>query len=225
MKCQKCGNEYPSQYYFATPTICTDCFRKMPPDEQQQVMQQMSQFMTYDPYPGRVGFGPRLGAYVIDLFIYMVIFFILLFLTGNWDKLLAAVPDFLTNPEATQEVMKAITPLSVVLSFVYYSLEIFFAATPGKMLLGLQIGNDNKTRASVITLGIRFIVKHIDLMFSALVVITTIEALNFAGSLLSFVILIGFFFVLAEKRQGFHDMLAKTAVYRRDDVQEKSNSI
>lgn len=29
MKCEKCGKEYPSKFYFATPTLCTDCFQKM----------------------------------------------------------------------------------------------------------------------------------------------------------------------------------------------------
>lgn len=29
MKCKKCGKEYPSKYYFATPTLCNDCFQKI----------------------------------------------------------------------------------------------------------------------------------------------------------------------------------------------------
>ena len=223
MKCQKCGNDYPSQYYFATPTICTDCFRKLPPDEQQQIMNQMSQFLAQEAYPGRIGFGLRLGAYLIDLFFYSVLFFILLYLTGSWDRLMISIPEFFTDPQSAQDVIKTITPLSLVLSFVYYSLEIFFAASPGKMLLNIQIGNEDRTRAPIPTLAVRFVVKHVDYFFSALVIITTIEAFNFVGSFLGFVIFIGFFFVLAEKKQGFHDMLARTAVYRRSEILEKQS--
>ena len=47
---------------------------------------------------------------------------------------------------------------------------------------------------------------------------TSIDVINSVGSLLWVVIVVGFFFVLAEKRQAFHDMIAKTAVFKRDDV-------
>lgn len=33
MKCEKCGNDYPSKYYFKTPTICNECFDKLNPEE------------------------------------------------------------------------------------------------------------------------------------------------------------------------------------------------
>lgn len=35
MKCEKCGQMYPSIYYFKTDTICLDCYSKMTPEEQQ----------------------------------------------------------------------------------------------------------------------------------------------------------------------------------------------
>ena len=34
MKCEKCGKEYPSIYYFASGQICRDCFEQMSPEEQ-----------------------------------------------------------------------------------------------------------------------------------------------------------------------------------------------
>ncbi len=39
MKCERCGREYPSRYYFRTKTICTECFKKMNPEEQRASMQ------------------------------------------------------------------------------------------------------------------------------------------------------------------------------------------
>ena len=34
MKCEKCGNEYPSDYYFKTETVCNECYDKLTPEEQ-----------------------------------------------------------------------------------------------------------------------------------------------------------------------------------------------
>jgi len=36
MKCSKCGKEFPSIYYFKTDTVCIECFKTLPPDEQQK---------------------------------------------------------------------------------------------------------------------------------------------------------------------------------------------
>jgi len=34
MRCERCGKEYPSRYYFKTRAICTECFSKLTPVEQ-----------------------------------------------------------------------------------------------------------------------------------------------------------------------------------------------
>jgi uncharacterized protein YbjQ (UPF0145 family) len=39
MKCERCGNEYPSEYYFKTKTLCRECFGKLTPEEQQRAKQ------------------------------------------------------------------------------------------------------------------------------------------------------------------------------------------
>ena len=38
MKCQKCGIDYPSDYYFKTRSICNPCFEKLSPDEKKSVV-------------------------------------------------------------------------------------------------------------------------------------------------------------------------------------------
>ena len=38
MKCEKCGEDYPSKYYFKTETICNDCFEKLTSEEKSQAM-------------------------------------------------------------------------------------------------------------------------------------------------------------------------------------------
>ncbi len=34
MRCEKCGNDYPSHYYFKAESVCRECFDKMTPEEQ-----------------------------------------------------------------------------------------------------------------------------------------------------------------------------------------------
>lgn len=36
MRCEKCNKDYPSEHYFATESICRECFAKMTPDEKIQ---------------------------------------------------------------------------------------------------------------------------------------------------------------------------------------------
>ena len=36
MQCKRCGKEFPSIYYFKTDTICIECFKILPPEEQQK---------------------------------------------------------------------------------------------------------------------------------------------------------------------------------------------
>ena len=40
MICKKCGKQYPSNYYFKTETICSECYKKLSPEEQLQAMRE-----------------------------------------------------------------------------------------------------------------------------------------------------------------------------------------
>lgn len=39
MKCERCGKEYPSWYYFSTATLCRECFGKLTPEQQHAARQ------------------------------------------------------------------------------------------------------------------------------------------------------------------------------------------
>lgn len=39
MRCQKCGNDYPSDYYFRTRSICNQCYGKLSPEERKAVVE------------------------------------------------------------------------------------------------------------------------------------------------------------------------------------------
>jgi len=38
MRCDRCGKEYPSHFYFRTKTICRECFDKLSPAEQKAAL-------------------------------------------------------------------------------------------------------------------------------------------------------------------------------------------
>ena len=218
MKCEKCGNEYNSQYYFATPSICKDCFSKLPSEEQDRLVNQMTTVDNFEEFPFRVGFGRRLGAALIDFVIWTIIFIILFSITGVSEEAKSILNEAMVNPAAFQELDKIMAPLILISWLAYFSTEIFFAATPGKMVLGIKIADEERQEAGMGTLFTRFIIKHIDYVFSVLTLLTAIQIFSTVGSVLSLLIVVGFFFTLAPKRQAFHDMLAKTAVYYREDV-------
>ena len=46
MICAKCGNEYPSLYYFKAASICNDCWAKMTTEEQMEARRSQSPMMT-----------------------------------------------------------------------------------------------------------------------------------------------------------------------------------
>jgi hypothetical protein len=42
MKCSTCGTDYPSKYYFTTPLVCNNCYKKMTPMAQATARQKSS---------------------------------------------------------------------------------------------------------------------------------------------------------------------------------------
>jgi uncharacterized protein YbjQ (UPF0145 family) len=39
MKCERCGREFPSPYYFRTRTICHECFAQLSPEERKAALE------------------------------------------------------------------------------------------------------------------------------------------------------------------------------------------
>ncbi len=220
MKCENCGNDYPSHYYFATPTICKNCFSQLTADEQQKHFAIFNQYIQQNPHLTRIGFGRRLGAALLDIVIFYILFLIIILTSGIYSEINELIPDLLTDPTVFRKIAELITPIAVILSLIYYSFEVFIAATPGKMMLNIQIASDDKTKASISKLFTRFFIKHIEIFLNLIVMATAFEVLNTVSSILQIIIIIGFFFVLSEKKQSFHDMIAKTAVYYRNDLEE-----
>lgn len=224
MKCEKCGNEYPSEYYFSAPNICTNCYGNLNEDERQNLNAQLFGKMAGFNNALRVGFGKRLLAFILDLIINNIILGAVFYLTGDFEAIFGALQSIFSDPTAFSAIQEEVMPVILFVSVVYYSLEVFLAATPGKMILGIQIADQYGETASIRALVIRFLLKHISVIFSVVYLFSEMELVNVVGGVANFIILIGCFFVLSQKRQAFHDMAAGTAVFNKNDITEPSNN-
>ncbi len=218
MKCEKCGNDYPSYYYFATEKICKECFAKMPIEEQAQQNVLIYDNMQHDEFAWRAGFGIRLGASLLDYLFFGIIFTIVLFASGIIQEYQYVFEDLLSKPYLIEDFSNAIMPYVFIVFFMYYSLEIVLAASLGKIILRLKIAGEDRKEAGYEKLALRFIYKHSDTILSLIAFFGALKFLETLSSILGLVIIVGFFFVLSPKRQAFHDSLARTAVYRNSDV-------
>jgi uncharacterized RDD family membrane protein YckC len=175
----------------------------------------------------RIGFGMRLGAYLIDLVIVCVLSFVggtfvagMLGIAGSTALSDAALN---TSADSLAVGMAAVGGmLGAVIGFVaaialigvvYFLIEGFTGYTLGKLILGIRVANADGTKAGIGTLLGRFALKRIDLIFMLAAVVTTTWSLLRVGQLAGLIMFIGCFFVLGVKKQAFHDMIMKTAVY------------
>jgi uncharacterized RDD family membrane protein YckC len=174
----------------------------------------------------RIGFGMRLGAFLIDC----VLVSIVAFLGGSTIGGLlgagagAAMSSGDADPTkgmAMGGIIGAVVGTLIamaVVSVIYNLLEGFTGWTLGKLLLGIQVGNQDGTRAGLGQLLGRYALKNCNFILTILAVLTGVGLLRTLGSLGGLAIFIGCFFVLAGAKQAFHDMIAKTAVYKRSQL-------
>lgn len=231
MRCKKCGNEYDSNYYFSAPEVCNDCFKKLSAEEQQELLSDANRInfgaYTMDDY--RTAFGRRLGAALLDFLFYFLLIMVVALGTGfiaEYSEMIKQVQSLgPTSPEAQEYAMSfvktnIVTYLIInVIVLAYFLLEVMIAASLGKLLLGVQIASFDGSKPSTIQLLTRYLIKNIGVIFSffAFLLFGTAvsDMLSTAGTVLSIIMIIGFFFILARRRQGIHDRLSGTAVFPR----------
>ncbi len=221
MKCEICQNDYPSHYYFTTPKICTNCFNNLSTEQKDYYYSLMNVSKPYQSEFGyRIGFGLRFLAYLIDTILFAIVFIAILVFTGDFEWIKENIIGFesLQNPALLKELTSRLTILTLILTPIYWSTEIFLSASPGKMVLNIMIANANRTQAQITTLLFRFLVKHITYLFSLLSFITSIVYFEAIGNIAGMIIVLGFLSTLGVKRQALHDYICKTAVFKKTDI-------
>lgn len=174
-----------------------------------------------DLYEKRVGFGRRLGAYLIDLVFFSIILLIVLFVFGLRD-IFPSDWSILADPAANKEFSLNMTifiaPKALILSILYYLPEIIIGSSIGKLILGIRIASADGKKASIGFLAFRFLLKNIGLPFSLLFVLTNVEIFSSLSSWSAFIFIISCFFALSRKKQALHDLIAKSAVFYTEDI-------
>ena len=173
----------------------------------------------------RIGFGMRLGAFLIDCVLVGVVAGVAGSTIGGMMGVAAgaslADSTSATNSMAMGGMFGAVIGMLVgifVIGTVYFLIEGLTGWTFGKLMLGIQVGNQDGTKAGLGQLLGRYALKNCNAILSVLAIATGIHLLRTIGSLGGLAIFIGCFFVLAGSRQAFHDMIAKTAVYKRSQL-------
>jgi uncharacterized RDD family membrane protein YckC len=175
----------------------------------------------------RIGFGPRLGAWLIDLVAVCILVGIVAVLFGGMLGVAAGAQ--LEGNKAENEVaggiigaFAGILLAAPVVGALYFAIEGFTGATPGKMLLGLRIGTDSMTPAPLSKLLLRYALKHPHFVLGTLGVFT-FSFLSTLGVYLGPIAFLGSFLALGEKKQALHDLIAGTAVYPRSALESVSS--
>ena len=183
--------------------------------------------LVRDPVADRIAFGPRLAAYLIDYAMMQ---------TGSWfiAGVLGAVglmSDEAPKPNTSDGLVKMLVEMldAMSMSFVvgglvalvFYLPELLTGQSLAKMIMKFRVGAPDGHTASQKALLTRYLFK----VASSVLVIAAglargdllLPLLGVAG-LYSIVYFFGCFMALSERRQALHDLLANTAVYRKDDV-------
>jgi len=183
----------------------------------------------------RVGFGPRLGAVLIDMIIVGVVGLVVGLVVGGaiggilgggaggalGGALGGATGDTAAGGAALGAALGAVIGAMAALGgvvFFYGLIEAFTGASPGKMVLKLKVGHEDGRRASVSTYAARWAVKYAGTLLGMVALLPGLHLLGTLASLAGIVIFLGCFLVLGDKRQALHDVAARTAVFRRSDL-------
>ncbi len=178
--------------------------------------------------PSRSGFGIRLGAYLIDALIMAIIIytvayiFATIFVQGVEDAVKAG--EVITREDAVvvgegfiDMLMKMIWGV-VIGSLLYTLIEGITGASPGKMMLGLKIGNAHGGQAATGALIIRWAVKNISYICLFLLAATQVSIFGLFVNIGLLFLLISSLMALRASKQALHDDIAGTAVFKKTDT-------
>ena len=100
--------------------------------------------------------------------------------------------------------------LAGILGLAYTLIEAFTGASPGKRVMGLQVAREDGSKGDVQLYLVRWALKNSgSLLQFVLPLISTLASLVF---------FFGCFAALGDKKQALHDIIAKTAVYKKADI-------
>ncbi len=185
----------------------------------------------FNPFAERVGFGQRMVAYIIDALATILFSVLLTFVLMNTNvgstptaqEVTESVVDLYEMLGIPQDItdfavkfLPAMMLASVIGAVAYSLIEGLTGASPGKRAMGIRIRNADGSQPTSGTLLARWSIKNISAILSFVALAPTIAFVGTLGSFLGFAVFVGCFFALSDKRQALHDMIAQTAVFRKN---------
>lgn len=168
-------------------------------------------------FSNRIGFGPRLGAALLDI-VFIIILLVPISLLGVGAGLAAAMGmDAAGSDEAEALALLgmgagavAMILIAGVVGLAYTLIEAFTGASPGKRVMGLQVAQEDGGAGDTKLYLLRWALKNSGSLLQFV--------LPVISSLVSLVFFFGCFAALGDKRQALHDIIGKTAVYKKSDI-------
>lgn len=179
----------------------------------------------------RIGFGPRLGAAILDVILgglFASGFGVFLALLGlGAGGVLGLAIDEQAELETSLEAIGVGAGIGAVMGmlggviigyFIYSIIEALTGASPGKMMLGYKVANADGTGGDTSLYLKRWAIKNASSVFSMLTLVTGFILLKPLGSIIGFVMFLGCFLALGDDKQALHDKIAKTAIYNKRNI-------
>ncbi|MFN8612663.1 MAG: RDD family protein [Vulcanimicrobiota bacterium] len=182
----------------------------------------------------RAGFGPRLVALVIDVFLLGAISVLFGLMAGSVSSVIAH--SFFHMDAASTDPRTAILAsglmgvgifllvtalVATFLSLPYNLMEAFFGWTPGKLAMGLRVKNEDGNNPGLGQVFARWLIKH-NAILVALLTFVGLAPAAFVAPLLQALVFGGCFLALGASRQALHDQLTHTAVYEVAELKAHS---
>jgi len=178
----------------------------------------------------RIGFGPRLGALLIDCVLVGVLVAVLGGVIGGmFGAAAGGAGSAISSGSGTDAqtaaamggmigALAGMIIAAAVLGLAYFLIEGFTGYTLGKLMLGMRIASADGTQAPVSKLLTRWAVKNNNFLLTVLATATGVKFLATLGSLGGLVIFIGCFLALGASKQALHDRICDTAVWPKNMV-------
>jgi len=185
----------------------------------------------------RVGFGTRLGAWLLDLIglwlltIPLAIIFRSMdlpqtdFLRESLQEMFQGLKQYGLPRELLKDIVPLMLPMlyaGIVGPLLYWALEAFSGASPGKRLLKLYIAREDGASAEPSIIAMRTIIKTSESILKLIAIFPVADVvargITSAASLVEIAIVIGCFLALSAKKQALHDVIAHTAVFRTEET-------
>lgn len=163
----------------------------------------------------RKGFGPRLGAGLIDFVIMLVVGGVLgIIFLGSFSMNFGMPAKGGTMTVAHTGAIIAYTLIVALIGLAYFSTEIFMAASPGHAILKMKITREDGSPADQQTLIKRFCIRRAPQILSLLTIIPVLGGIiSILNLVVSIVIIVSCFMTLRANRLALHDEWSGTAVY------------